>query len=88
VRWHVVDGIKAGKGANRASHLKGAVTGHIPAASEGATLIGFFSRDHAGAFTHHGSFSHFHRVCPSPMVAAHLDAVTPRKGAVLHVPSP
>jgi hypothetical protein len=88
VRWHVVDGIKAGRGADHASHLKGAVTGHIPAASEGTTLIGFFSRDHAGVFTHHGSFSHFHVVCPSPMVAAHVDAVTLRKGAVLRVPTP
>jgi hypothetical protein len=88
VRWHVVDGTKAGAGADHASHLKGAVTGHIPAASEDTTLIGFFSRDHAGVFTHHGSYSHFHVVCPSPLVAAHVDAVTLRKGAVLRVPTP
>lgn len=88
VRWHVVDGTKTGAGADHASHLKGAVSGHIPAASESTTLIGFFSRAHAGVFTHHGSFSHFHVVCPSPIVAAHVDAVALRIGAVLRVPAP
>ncbi len=87
LRWHVVDGTKLGVGGGHAGHLQGAVRGHIPAAAGATTLIGFFSREHAGVFTHHGSFSHFHVVSPAPVVAAHVDRVALRRGAVLRLPA-
>lgn len=87
LRWHVVDGTKVRPGGDHMAHLQGAVTGHIPAGSQDTTLIGFFSRDHEGVFTHHGSFSHFHVVSAAPAVAAHVDGVTLRKGARLRLPA-
>lgn len=88
LRWHVVNGTRVRAGADHRAHLEGSIAGHVSAAPEDATLIGFYSREHEGVFTHHGSFSHFHVVSPASSVAAHVDGVAVLEGARLRLPAP
>lgn len=87
VRWHVVDGSKLGAGADHSAHLRSGATGVIAAGSPGVTLVGFFSREHAGVFTHMGSSSHLHVVAAAPAISAHVDGVVLLEGARLRLPS-
>lgn len=87
LRWHVLAGPAPSAADDHAAHLEGAITGRIPAASVPTTLVGFFSRRHAGVFTHHDSYSHFHVVSAGDRVAAHVDGVVLRSGARLRLPA-
>jgi hypothetical protein len=84
LRWHVVDGSKLAPGAGHAEHARTAVAGTIDRAD--ARLVGFFSRDHQGVFTHAGSNSHFHVVVGDGLASGHVDAVDLQPGARLFVP--
>jgi alpha-acetolactate decarboxylase len=78
LHWHVVDGRKLA-GGGHADHMRSAVSGTLPEAA--ATLVGFFSKDHQGVFTHMGSNTHLHVVAPDAKVSGHVDAVTVPAGA-------
>lgn len=41
--------------------------------NEDALIIGFFSTEHAGVFTHHGSFLHMHLISADERKMGHLD---------------
>lgn len=43
--------------------------------SEMVTIIGFFSTDHKGVFTHHDSYLHLHLITKDKQKMGHLDAV-------------
>ncbi|MEO8150248.1 MAG: acetolactate decarboxylase [Bacteroidia bacterium] len=50
-------------------------------------LIGFFSTEHAGVFTHHDSFVHVHLITDDKTEMGHLDDLILRKGsAKLYLP--
>ena len=73
LHWHVV--------APGATHDTHATAGpHGVEATSSAPLVGFFSRDHAGVFTHMGETTHLH-TC-----RGHVDRVGVSAGARLRVP--
>lgn len=43
--------------------------------SSNAKIVGFFSREHQGIFTHHDTFLHMHLLCMDRKMMGHLDAV-------------
>jgi acetolactate decarboxylase len=48
--------------------------------NKSAELIGFFSTEHAGIFTHHDSYVHIHLITEDKTQMGHLDDLTLKKG--------
>jgi acetolactate decarboxylase len=93
VDWHVVDGRRLEPGAGHAAHRASGASGTLRG-GEGV-LVGFYSRHHAGVFTHMGERLHLHLVAPaSPApgagspVTGHADRVVLRAGTLLRLPAP
>lgn len=85
LKWHVIDGRRAAPGpSSHEQHMQMAAKGG--ATSTRGTLLGFFSKQHQGIFTHHGENTHFHFVDVEQKLTGHVDAVSVKKGAVLKVP--
>lgn len=86
LHWHVLDPSKLEHkaGMSHEDHMRSAVKGTVPQAD--ALLVGFFSKEHHGVFTHVGSNSHFHVVLAKENISGHVDRVTIKKGATLLVP--
>lgn len=85
LKWHVIDGRRATPGpSSHAQHMQMAAKGTSTATR--GTLLGFFSKQHQGIFTHHGDNTHFHFVDTENKLTGHVDAVSIRKGAILKVP--
>jgi acetolactate decarboxylase len=82
LRWHVVDGSRLPPGAGHAEHVRTGSSGTLTDAK--VELVGFFSTEHQGVFTHHGASSHFHVL--TPQLTGHVDAVALRAGARLWLP--
>lgn len=50
-------------------------------------ILGFFSREHQGIFTHHGSYSHMHLITKDRKQMGHLDVVSFDEGRMkLYLP--
>jgi alpha-acetolactate decarboxylase len=81
--WHVVDGSKLGDGAGHEDHVRTAVRGHLATAT--GSLVGFFSKHHAGVFTHMGRTTHLHAIVRGANVMGHVDATGIAAGAVLRI---
>ncbi len=85
VQFHTIDARRAVDG-EAADHAALAIREERPRAR--GRLVGFYSKAHAGVFTHHGSRIHAHVVLETPLASGHLDGVEVLAGAVLKLPSP
>jgi len=89
VDWHVVDGHRLSPGASHAEHQRSAQRGTLRDAE--GVLVGFYSRHHAGVFTHMGERLHLHLLAPatptpgSAPVMGHADRIVLRAGTVLRL---
>lgn len=83
--WHVIDGTKLpAKSRSHEEHMQAAVQRTLDAGR--ATLVGFYSSEHQGVFTHQGENIHVHVVVPAENSSGHLDSATIRKGSTLLLP--
>jgi acetolactate decarboxylase len=82
--WHVVDGQSLTEGAGHDAHATSGAHGVLDEAN--GTLVGFYSRHHAGVLTHMGQATHLHFVAPPPGISGHVDAVGLSAGSVVLVP--
>ena len=48
--------------------------------NESVELVGFFSTEHQGIFTHHDTFVHIHLITPDRREMGHLDDLMMKKG--------
>lgn len=73
LEWHIING----PGATARNHdaYKAAGISRTDEALEG-TVIGFFSKNHQGTFTHHGSFLHMHFVSENEKLTGHVDGLS------------
>ena len=55
------------------NHREGAYEGQLR--GEQVTILGFYSRQHEGLFTHHGSYTHMHVRNQQGTVMGHLDEI-------------
>lgn len=79
LRWHVVDGTKLPEGpSSHEEHQKAALV--TESAATRGQLVGFFSTEHQGVFTHHDSQTHWHCVLADGSGTGHVDAVSLPKG--------
>jgi acetolactate decarboxylase len=62
----------------------------VPLVLEGrhVDVIGFYSREHAGVFTHHDSDAHMHALTADRKVSGHVDALSPGGEMKLCLPAP
>lgn len=85
--WHVVDGRKLGGGpSSHQAHAAAGVQGRLERTT--GVLVGFYSSQHHGIFTHHDSDTHVHVVLPEQNASGHVDGVTVGRGARLRLPAP
>jgi alpha-acetolactate decarboxylase len=87
LHWHVIDGTRLqGGGASHHDHLAAAVKLERDQAT--ATLVGFYSQQDQGAFTHMGSRTHIHAVVEGEDVSAgHVDHVVIPAGTPIRFPA-
>jgi acetolactate decarboxylase len=87
VAWHVIDGSRATPEttASHEGHMQMAVREQLPEAS--ATVVGFFSKNDQGVFTHMGANTHLHWVDATNRRTGHLDSVKVLKHATLWLPA-
>jgi hypothetical protein len=86
LRFHVVDGRRfTGRETTHEEHRS--VSVQIAHARATATLIGFFSRQDHGVFTHMGSDTHVHVVVTPPLATGHVDHVVIAAGSRVKFPS-
>jgi len=85
LRWHVIDGRRiSGAGRSHRDHLGAAVKHHRAQAT--ALLLGFYSRDHHGIFTHRDTNSHLHCIVREPAASGHVDHVILPAGTRIRFP--
>lgn len=84
LHWHVVDGSKVPAGAGHDEIMRTSIRGEEESAA--GTLIGFFSKQHQGVFTHHDSNTHFHVVIADRKLMGHVDRVDVGRGATISFP--
>jgi len=85
LQWHVIEGTRlASGGSSHQNHLEAATRMERDRAI--ATLVGFFSQNDQGVFTHMGSTTHIHCVLHDPLSTGHVDHVTIPKGATVEFP--
>jgi acetolactate decarboxylase len=86
LQWHVVDGrrLTAGRTSHE-DHLAAAVKMSLDRAR--ATLVGFYSRNDRGVFTHMNSETHVHCVVDDPVSSGHVDHVTLPAGTTVKFPA-
>jgi acetolactate decarboxylase len=54
----------------------------------GVDVIGFYSKEHAGVFTHHDSFVHMHALTRDRKVSGHVDELSPGSGMRIYISAP
>jgi alpha-acetolactate decarboxylase len=84
VEWHVLNGSKRSVGAGHDDHMRDATKGIIRAQS--GLLVGFFSKQHEGVFTHMGRRTHLHVLTANHAIMGHADRAGIRAGGVLKLP--
>ncbi len=70
--YHVIDWIE-GTAHTPGNHKQFAKTGVFM--DESITLLGFYSTQHEGVFTHHGSYLHLHVANQDKTIIGHVDAL-------------
>lgn len=85
--YHVIDGSKLPSGAS--SHDAHRAAGvRVELERVDATLVGVWSTEHAGVFTHMGETTHVHVTVAEPLGSGHVDAVQIPMGATLMLAAP
>src|SRR5690606_28291475 len=82
---HIVNLPKGSKVSSPQEAHKGQT--NFPLTNEQVEIIGFFSTEHKGIFTHHNTNLHMHLITNDKLKMGHLDEFTLKKGtAKLHLP--
>ncbi|OEK03365.1 hypothetical protein BFP97_18360 [Roseivirga sp. 4D4] len=72
IEWHIINAAEA-KAQNHDAYKEAGLQGVGDYAN--ARVLGFYSSQHEGVFTHHGSFLHMHFIDGSERVMGHVDAL-------------
>ena len=77
IQWHVIDGTKIQAGDSHEKHRQSGPHGILRDAD--VEILGFYSKNHKGVFTHHDTPVHMHFVLKDHTLAGHLDSLVPQK---------
>jgi alpha-acetolactate decarboxylase len=82
--WHVLDGRRIAPGGGHDDHARNSIKGTIRNGT--GVLVGFFSKQHQGVFTHMGQRTHFHLLTSDHATMGHADRVGVHAGSTLKLP--
>ena len=71
INWHVVNWNENNVNHSREAHMASGLNGIV--VEENVEIIGFYSKDHKGVFTHHNANWHMHFRAKDQNLAGHLD---------------
>jgi acetolactate decarboxylase len=83
IKWHIINASEATE-ANHDAYKKAGISGH--SFNETGKILGFYSENHEGVFTHHGSYLHAHYVNDSITKMGHVDEIVIRSPLKLSLP--
>jgi acetolactate decarboxylase len=83
VNWHIINAAEATE-QNHEAYKKAGIEGH--SINEKGRMLGFYSENHEGIFTHHGSYLHVHFVNDSITKMGHVDQLVITEPMVLSLP--
>ncbi len=85
--YHVIDGVQLPPGpSSHEAHQAAAI--RVEHGEIEGTLVGVWSTEHAGVFTHMGETTHVHVTIEEPLGSGHVDAVRLSAGVELSLPRP
>ena len=70
LNWHIINASLATE-QNHQAYKESGRTGILE--NEAVEIIGFYSKNHQGVFTHHGSFLHLHFITNNGELMGHID---------------
>ena len=73
LNWHIIDWNPSIGSHSKQNHINSGIQGVF--VEEETDIIGFYSRNHKGVFTHHDSNMHMHFVLDNEKLAGHVDQV-------------
>ncbi|KAA3623189.1 MAG: decarboxylase [Flavobacterium sp.] len=71
INWHVVNWNENNVNHSREAHMASGLNGIV--VEENVEIIGFYSKDHKGVYTHHNANWHMHFRAKDQNLAGHLD---------------
>jgi acetolactate decarboxylase len=83
VNWHIINAAEATE-QNHEAYKKAGIEGY--SINEKGRMLGFYSENHEGIFTHHGSYLHVHFVNDSVTKMGHVDQLIITEPMVLSLP--
>uniref|UniRef100_UPI004047731C acetolactate decarboxylase n=1 Tax=Roseivirga sp. TaxID=1964215 RepID=UPI004047731C len=83
VNWHIINAAEATE-QNHEAYKKAGIKGN--SIDEKGRMLGFYSENHEGIFTHHGSYLHVHFVNDSITRMGHVDELSITEPIVLSLP--
>lgn len=83
VNWHIINAAEATE-QNHEAYKKAGIKGN--SIDEKGRMLGFYSENHEGIFTHHGSYLHVHFVNDSITKMGHVDELSITEPMVLSLP--
>ena len=85
LNWHVIDWKEGDMDHSHERHITSGPHGQVKDAT--AEVLGFYSENHKGIFTHHTSNMHMHVNVPSKRILGHVDDIELIPGCILKLPS-
>lgn len=83
IDWHIINAAEATE-QNHEAYKKAGIKGN--SIDEKGRILGFYSENHEGIFTHHGSYLHVHFVNDSITKMGHVDELSITEPMVLSLP--
>lgn len=82
--WHVIDWDGSDKVHTHQKHQESGLKGTLE--NDQVEIIGFYSENHQGVFTHHSTFIHMHFKTENATIAGHVDDLKLNGKAILLLP--
>jgi acetolactate decarboxylase len=83
-KWHVIDWDPSDKNHTHSKHINSGLNGTLK--NEDVRMLGFYSKNHTGIFTHHTTNMHIHFVNKEETISGHSDNLTIGSGMRLSLP--
>ena len=84
VKWHIIDWDKNDTTHTHQKHQNAGLRGEV--VNQPMKILGFYSNQHEGVFTHRGSKTHLHFTTDDNGTAGHVDGLKLYEGAILKLP--
>lgn len=85
VSWHVINWDENDKEHNHQKHIESGLNGRL--VDTKIDILGFYSNQHKGIFTHHSTNMHMHFKTKDKTVAGHIDKLEPGLNMRLKLPT-